>query len=183
MIRLTDLVLALASILLTLPIIIIVYILGFFDTGSPIFKQKRMGKNQKPFYLYKFRSMQKNAKSVATHLANTNQITKFGKFLRASKLDELPQLFNVLKGDMSLVGPRPNLFNQIELIEEREKKGVYNHKPGITGLAQVNRIDMSTPKLLAEKDSEMLENFTFGKYLYFSFKTMVGGGSGDRVRK
>lgn len=82
--------------------------------------------------------MNVKAQSVATHLANTAEITKFGSFLRKSKLDELPQLFNVLFGDMSLVGPRPNLFNQTELIEERDKRGVYNVVPGITGLAQIN---------------------------------------------
>lgn len=183
MIRLADFLLALGSILLMLPVIIIVYILGLFDTGSPIFKQERMGKNQKPFFLYKFRSMHKNTKSVATHLATKSQITPFGKFLRASKLDELPQLFNVLNGDMSLVGPRPNLFNQEELIAERRKRNVYSRKPGITGLAQLNRIDMSTPVQLAEKDAEMIADLDFQKYMSYALRTMIGGGSGDRVKK
>ena len=87
--------------------------------------------------------------SVASHLASATSITPFGNFLRKSKLDELPQLWNVLKGEMSLVGPRPCLFNQEELIAERDKRGVFEVRPGITGLAQVNTIDMSTPELLA----------------------------------
>ena len=181
MIRLVDFLLALLSLILTLPLIIFVLILTYMDTGSPIFKQKRVGKLKKPFYLYKFRTMHKNTASVASHLANPNQITRFGKVLRSSKLDELPQLFNVLKGDMSLVGPRPNLFNQTELIQERDQRGVYSVKPGITGKAQINRIDMSTPILLAETDAEMVHNFSFRKYLYFALRTVFGGGSGDRV--
>lgn len=181
MIRIVDFLLALFSILLTLPLFIISFIIGLLDTGSPIFKQKRVGKNKRPFDLYKFRTMHKNTISVATHLADKNQVTRFGKFLRASKFDELPQLFNVLKGDMSLVGPRPNLFNQKELIIERDKRGVYNIKPGITGLAQINKIDMSTPKLLAETDARMVKEFSFSNYLYFSLATLLGKGKGDRI--
>ena len=90
--------------------------------------------------------------SMATHLVGASSVTKLGGFLRKTKLDELPQLINVLFGQMSLVGPRPCLFNQEELISERESRGVLDVRPGITGLAQVNEIDMSTPKLLAEWD-------------------------------
>ena len=164
------------------PILIILYIIGIFDTGSPIFKQERVGKNKKPFTLYKFRTMNVNAKSVATHLADGSQITKFGAFLRKSKLDELPQLFNVLFGDMSLVGPRPNLFNQIELIEERDKRGVYNVVPGITGLAQINEIDMSTPEKLAIKDAEMIKSLNTTDYFKYIFATVSGKGQGDRIK-
>jgi lipopolysaccharide/colanic/teichoic acid biosynthesis glycosyltransferase len=116
-------------------------------------------------------------------LANSSSVTKYGAFLRKSKLDELPQLFNVLLGDMSLVGPRPNLFNQVELIEEREKRGVYKVVPGITGEAQINKIDMSTPKLLAETDAVMTQNLTFKKYIYYIIVTVLGKGSGDRIKK
>jgi len=125
------------------PILIVLMIIGFFDTGSPIFLQERVGKGMQPFRLMKFRSMHVNAPSVATHLANASSITPFGSFLRKSKLDELPQLWNVFIGDMSLVGPRPNLFNQEELIEERYSRGVYSVRPGITGLAQINKIDIN----------------------------------------
>lgn len=183
MIRLFDFVFSFFGILFLSPVMLVLYIIGLFDTGSPIFKQERVGIHKKPFNLYKFRTMNVNAKQVATHLANTSEITKFGAFLRRTKLDELPQLVNVLKGDMSLVGPRPNLYNQTELIEERSKRGVYDHKPGITGLAQINEIDMSTPRELAIKDAEMLENLTTGDYFKYIFATVGGKGQGDRVVK
>ncbi len=183
MIRLFDFIFALVGILLLWPIGIILYIIGLFDTGKPIFVQQRVGKNKNPFNLYKFRTMDVNTKSVASHLASSSSVTKFGGFLRKSKLDELPQLFNVLIGDMSLVGPRPNLYNQTELIEERDKRGVYAYKPGITGLAQINEIDMSTPKKLAELDAKMLQKLSFSDYFKYIFATVGGKGQGDRVGK
>ncbi len=108
-----------------------------FDTGSSIFVQTRVGKNKKVFKLIKFRTMSVETKSVASHLASNASITKLGNFLCKTKIDELPQLINVLKGEMSLVGPRPNLFNQEELIKERDALGVYDVLPGVIGLAQV----------------------------------------------
>lgn len=183
MIRLFDFLFSFFGILFLLPIMLVLYIIGLFDTGSPVFKQERVGKNKKPFTLYKFRTMNVKAQSVATHLANSAEITKFGSFLRKSKLDELPQLFNVLFGNMSLVGPRPNLFNQTELIEERDSRGVYKVVPGITGLAQINEIDMSTPKELAIKDAEMIKSLTIADYFKYIFATVGGKGQGDRVVK
>ena len=103
--------------------------------------------------------------------------------MRKSKLDELPQLFNVLMGDMSFVGPRPNLFNQTELIEERAMRGVYSVRPGITGLAQVHEIDMSTPRRLAETDAKMIDHLNVWYYFKYIFLTVFGKGFGDRVRK
>lgn len=182
MTRFFDFIFSLFGILFLWPVGVILYIIGLFDTGSPIFVQQRVGRYQKPFNLLKFRTMHVHTKSVATHLSSTASITKFGSFLRKSKLDELPQLINVLKGDMSLVGPRPNLFNQTELISEREKLGVYNALPGITGLAQINEIDMSTPEALAIKDAEMLQHLTVGDYFKYIFATVAGKGQGDRVR-
>ncbi len=181
MIRFFDFIFSFLGIIILSPIGLIVYVLGLLDTGSPIFKQERVGKKKKTFTLLKFRTMGVNTKSVATHLANSSSVTKLGTFLRKSKLDELPQLINVLKGDMSLVGPRPNLFNQEELIEERNKRGVYNFLPGITGLAQINKIDMSTPKKLAKIDAEMLKTLTLNKYFGYIFATIGGKGSGDRI--
>ncbi len=182
MTRIFDFILSFFGILFLFPIGVVLSIVGLFDTGSPIFIQERVGKNKKPFNLIKFRTMSVDTKSVASHLASTSSITKFGSFLRKTKLDELPQLINVLKGDMSLVGPRPNLFNQTELIEERDKLGVYNVVPGITGLAQINEIDMSTPKKLAEKDAEMIVNYNLQNYFKYIFMTVVGKGQGDRVK-
>lgn len=182
MIRLFDFIFSFFGILFLSPIMLILYIIGLFDTGSPIFAQERVGKNKKPFKLYKFRTMHKDTASVASHLASKNSITKFGGFLRRTKLDELPQLFNVLFGDMSLVGARPNLFNQTELIEEREKRGVYNYLPGITGLGQINEVDMSTPKKLAELDAEMYQNLDIKQYFGYIFATVGGKGQGDRVK-
>ena len=182
MIRFLDFTASFFGILFLLPIGLLFYIIGLFDTGSPMFLQTRVGKNKKPFTLIKFRTMRKDTQSVATHLANKSSVTKYGAFLRKTKLDELPQLLNVLKGDMSLVGARPNLFNQTELIEERDKRGVYNHLPGITGLAQINEIDMSTPVQLAEKDAEMYETLNLRKYFYYIFATILGKGSGDRIK-
>lgn len=183
MIRFFDFIFSFFGILCLWPVGLVLYIIGLFDTGKPIFVQERVGKNKKPFNLYKFRTMDVNTKSVASHLASASSVTKFGAFLRKSKLDELPQLVNVLIGDMSLVGARPNLFNQTELIAERDKRGVYSHIPGITGLAQINEVDMSTPKKLAELDAEMLQNLTLADYFKYVFATVGGKGQGDRVGK
>lgn len=182
MIRIFDFVFSFLGLLLLFPVLFILYIVGLFDTGSPMFKQQRMGRKKRPFTLYKFRTMRRDTQDVATHLASKSAVTRYGSFLRKTKLDELPQLWNVLRGDMSLVGPRPNLFNQPELIEERDSRGVYEHVPGITGLAQINEIDMSTPVLLAETDAQMLRELTPGKYFHYIFATIGGKGSGDRIK-
>ncbi|MBV2127797.1 sugar transferase [Arsukibacterium indicum] len=183
LIRLLDIIFAFFGLLFGLPVLIILTVIGLFDTGSPIFRQVRVGRHKKPFTLVKFRTMRPDTAHVASHLASSSAITPFGGFLRRTKLDELPQLWNVLKGDMSLVGPRPCLFNQQELIDEREQRGVLNARPGITGLAQVNDIDMSTPLLLAETDAKMLQNMTLASYFKFILMTVAGKGSGDRVKK
>lgn len=182
MIRLLDIIFSALGLLIAFPLLLLLAILGLFDTGSPMFRQERVGRFQKPFVLIKFRTMRPATPSVATHLADASTITRFGAFLRRTKLDELPQLWNVLKGDMSLVGPRPCLFSQKKLINERARRGVFDSRPGITGLAQVNAIDMSTPKLLAETDAQMLTSLTAMKYFQFIFMTMFGKGAGDRVR-
>ena len=181
MIRIFDILFSFFGLLVLSPVILLILIIGLFDTGSPLFRQVRVGINQKPFGLLKFRSMTINSPSVATHLASVHLITSFGSFLRKSKLDELPQLWNVLVGDMSLVGPRPNLFNQTELIQERGSRGVYTIRPGITGLAQINKIDMSTPQLLAEIDAKMISQFNVWYYFKYIFLTVFGKGFGDRV--
>ncbi|EGR0081448.1 TPA: sugar transferase [Vibrio vulnificus] len=183
MIRLIDFLAALFGLLFLWPILVVVTVIGLFDTGSPIFVQERVGRNRQPFKLVKFRTMSVDTQSVASHLASTSSITKLGAFLRKTKIDELPQLINVLKGEMSLVGPRPNLFNQEELIKERDALGVYNVLPGITGLAQVQNIDMSTPQLLAKTDREMIDTLTIKNYFKYIIMTVTGSGSGDAVKK
>lgn len=182
MLRIFDFVFSFLSLVFGFPVLLAIFVIGLFDTGSPLFIQVRVGKGKKAFKLVKFRTMSKGTASVASHLASTTSITKLGSFLRRSKLDELPQLWNVLTGDMSLVGPRPNLFNQDELIEEREALGVYDVRPGITGLAQINNIDMSMPALLAKTDREMINNLSVSNYFKYILATVSGKGRGDRVK-
>jgi O-antigen biosynthesis protein WbqP len=182
MLRLLDLVFSITGLLLGAPVLITIYVVGLFDTGSPLFRQERVGRDQRPFTLVKFRTMRPDTASVASHLADASAITRLGAFLRRTKLDELPQLWNVLKGEMSLVGPRPCLFNQTELIAERHSRRVFESRPGITGLAQVSNIDMSTPKLLAETDAQMLQSLTLASYFKYILMTVGGKGAGDRVR-
>lgn len=182
MIRAFDFIFSLAGLIILSPILVIIFIIGLFDTGSPLFLQERVGRNLKPFTLVKFRTMRTDTQSVASHLASPAAITKVGKILRKTKLDELPQLWNVLMGDMSIVGPRPNLFSQDELIKERTLLNVYSVLPGITGKAQIKNIDMSNPKLLAQVDAEMIANLGLKSYFSYIVTTALGKGSGDAVK-
>ena len=182
MYRLIDFVAAFFGLILAFPIFIVVYVIGLFDTGSPLFFQERVGMYKKPFTLVKFRTMSVETKSVASHLASNASITKLGAFLRKTKLDELPQLWNVLLGDMSLVGPRPNLFNQEELIIARSEKAIYDVRPGITGLSQIQNIDMSTPEKLAKTDAIMIKKMSLKNYFLYIIKTVTGSGAGDAVK-
>jgi O-antigen biosynthesis protein WbqP len=181
-IRILDFFIAFFGLLLLWPLLLVVIIVGLFDTGSPVFIQTRVGKNKNAFNLIKLRTMSVETESVASHLASNASITNFGVFLRKTKIDELPQLINVLKGEMSLVGPRPNLFNQEELIKERDALGVYDVLPGVTGLAQVQNIDMSTPALLAKTDKQMIDSLNIKDYFKYIIMTVTGSGSGDAVK-
>jgi lipopolysaccharide/colanic/teichoic acid biosynthesis glycosyltransferase len=180
--RFFDILFSFAGLVLLSPVLAGLMIGGFISTGSPLFRQVRVGRWQKPFVLVKFRTMKLATPSVASHLADPSAITSYGKFLRRTKLDELPQLWNVFKGEMSLVGPRPNLFNQADLMRERANRGVYEVRPGITGLAQVNAVDMSTPGLLAETDQRMISGMKLTDYFRYILMTLAGRGAGDRVR-
>ena len=140
------------------------------EQKTPFFPQERIGKNKRPFTIYKFRTML------------GGKITPIGLVLRRTGIDELPQLINVVKGEMSLVGPRPNLYNQGELIAARDELGVYDVLPGITGLAQIKNIDMSTPELLAKTDKQMIETLNIKDYFKYIIKTALGSGSGDAVK-
>jgi O-antigen biosynthesis protein WbqP len=182
MLRTFDLLFSLFGLILGAPVLAVIYVIGLFDTGSPIFPQERVGRDQKPFTLVKFRTMRLDTASVASHLADASAITPLGAFLRRTKLDELPQLWNVLRGQMSLVGPRPCLFNQTEVISERASRNVFAARPGITGLAQINNINMSTPRLLAETDARMLQNMTVADYFKYICMTVIGKGAGDVVK-
>lgn len=182
MMRALDLIFSLLGLIVAAPLLLVLVIVGLLDTGSPIFRQVRVGRKQQPFTLCKFRTMRPDTASVATHLADAFAITPFGRFLRRSKLDELPQLWNVLKGEMSLVGPRPCLFNQDALMVERAERGVFDVRPGITGLAQVQGIDMSTPRLLAETDAQMIKTLSLFNYFRYILLTVMGKGAGDRVK-
>ena len=181
MTRVFDIVLASLGLLALSPLLLVIWAIAWFDNRSPLFRQERVGRNQVPFVLVKFRTMRLDTASVATHLADASAITLFGRFLRRTKLDELPQLWNVLWGDMSLVGPRPCLLNQQELIAQRAALGVFAARPGITGLAQVQGIDMSTPELLAKTDAQMLASLGLVDYFRYIFLTVMGRGSGDRI--
>ena len=165
------------------PLLIFVYIICFFESRDPIFIQQRVGMHLKPFKLFKFRTMKKNTPSKASHLIDENSVTRFGKTIRLLKLDELPQLINVLNGDMSLVGPRPCLPNQSELIKWREKYNLFNVKPGITGLSQIKGIDMSDPKKLAQSDFLMISRINQIYYFKYLLLTFFGKGMGDKVKK
>lgn len=183
MMRALDVVFAAVGLVLLAPLLLLITLFGWLDTRSSLLRQQRVGRRQKLFMLVKFRTMRLSAPHVASHLADTSAITPFGHFLRRSKLDELPQLWNVLTGDMSLVGPRPCLPSQTELIEARERLGVYAVRPGITGLAQLSGIDMSTPELLAQTDAQMLRSMSLRHYLRYLLLTVLGKGGGDAIKK
>lgn len=172
--RLFDVVLAIFLIVLLIPIYIIIGLIIFLqDFGTPIFKQMRVGKNGKEFMFYKFRSMPLKTPNVESHEKDKLKITPFGKFIRRTNLDELPQFFNVLKGDMSFIGPRPPIPSQENLIKlRRENKSLFL-KPGLTGWAQVNSYDNMPEEVKAEFDGEYAERISLKMDLLILLKTAV----------
>lgn len=157
-------------------IIIISLLIKKEDGGNIIFKQKRIGKNKKEFYIYKFRTMKTSTpKDIPTHLLENPEsyITNIGKFLRKSSLDELPQLFNILKGEMSIVGPRPALWNQYDLISERDKNGSNDITPGLTGWAQVNGRDELPIEIKAGYDGEYVSKMSLWFDIKIIFMTVI----------
>jgi len=172
MIRFFDFLFSLLGLTFLFPLLILLWFIGLLDNGSPLFKQKRVGRNLKSFVLIKFRTMPIKTRSAGTHLIKNIKLSSFGYFLRRTKIDEIPQLLNVLFGDMSLVGPRPCLFNQRKLISERKKREVFKVRPGITGLAQISGINMKTPTLLAKTDQKMIKNMSLYNYFSFIIKTI-----------
>ena len=172
MIRCLDFLISIIGLIFFSPLLVLIFFIGLFENGSPLFIQKRVGQKLESFSLIKFRTMPKGVRSAGTHLIKNVKFSLFGHFLRKTKIDEIPQLLNVLFGDMSLVGPRPCLLNQRKLISERKKRGVFNVKPGITGLAQISGINMKTPTLLAKTDQKMIKDMSLYNYFYYIFKTI-----------
>lgn len=176
---------------LLLPFLILIVLIKIDDPGPAFFSQKRIGKNNRHFNLYKFRTMKTSTPhDTPTHLLENPEqyITKIGKFLRKSSLDELPQIFNILIGDMSIIGPRPALWNQYDLIEERDKYGANDIRPGLTGWAQINGRDELEIPLKAQLDGEYVEklSFAFDCKCFFGTITsvlksdgVVEGGTGE----
>lgn len=162
--RVFDFIMSLIAIIIFSPIILIVAILVKITSKGPIlFKQRRIGKDNVEFNIYKFRTMRIETPNVATHLLNDSDsfYTPIGKALRKVSLDELPQLFNILKGEMSIIGPRPALYNQYDLKELRTSKGIHRLMPGLSGWAQVNGRDTISLEAKVEFDKEYLERQSF----------------------
>lgn len=180
-----DFLLSLAGIIILSPIFLILCLAIKVDSKGPIiFKQKRVGKDKSHFNIYKFRTMKVDTpKEMPTHLLENPDffITKVGKFLRKTSLDELPQLFNILKGDMAVIGPRPALWNQYDLIEERDKYGANDIRPGLTGLAQISGRDELEIQEKAKLDGYYTEHISFGMDVKCFFGTITSVFKSDGV--
>ena len=163
---------------------ILIYFLILLErNGNPIFVQKRIGKEKKVFNLLKFRTMSHDTKERATHLINETKVTKLGKFLRFFKLDELPQIFNILRNEINFIGPRPSLLSQQKLIKQRDNKKILSIKPGLTGYSQINHIDMSNINKLVDYDHYYLINQSLFFDLKIIMRTFLGIGFKDNVNK
>lgn len=175
--RIIDFVLSLVAIIVLLPFIIIFAIIIKLESKGPVFfKQKRVGKNKKHFMIYKFRTMRTDTpKDMPTHMLKNadSYITRFGKIMRKTSIDELPQIINILKGQMSIIGPRPALWNQEDLIAERDKYGANDILPGLTGWAQVNGRDELEIPIKAKYDGEYVEKMSLLFDIKVFFKTII----------
>lgn len=181
--RIVDLAFALAVVLVLGWLLLIIWIMIRLDSPGPgIFKQDRVGKNAQTFTCFKFRTMRQGTKQAGTHELSAASITRLGHFLRKTKIDELPQIVNIAKNELSLIGPRPSLVNQVELIAARRALGVYDVKPGISGLGQIQNIDMSEPERLAHVDALYVAQQSLPLDLKIIFATFTGSGQGDKVK-
>ena len=193
--RFIDIVLSFIGGIVLLPVFLIIAIAIVIDDPGPVFfRQKRVGKNKKLFWLHKFRSMKVKTPDIPTHLLENPEqyITRVGKFLRKTSLDELPQVYDILFGKMSIIGPRPALWNQDDLIAERDKYGANDIKPGLTGWAQINGRDELEIPVKAKLDGEYVEKMSFGFDCKCFFGTItsvlkhdgvVEGGTGEMKRE
>ena len=171
--RILDITAAAAGLVLLAPVLLIVAALvALTSPGPALFRQERVGKDERTFICNKFRTMHLGTRQRGTHEISPSAVTSVGSTLRTYKLDELPQLWNVLAGEMSLVGPRPCLPNQVRLIAERRRRNVFSVSPGITGLAQVQGVDMSDPERLAEIDQTYIRTRSLGMDLRLIAKTI-----------
>lgn len=184
--RIIDLVLSLLGAIILLPVFIIVSVLIYIDDPGPVFfKQKRIGKNKKIFWLHKFRSMKMNTPDIPTHLLDNPEqyITRVGRVLRLLSIDELPQIYDILLGKMAIIGPRPALWNQYDLIAERDKYGANDIKPGLTGWAQINGRDELPIDIKAKFDGEYTEKINVGGFTAFAMDLKCFFGTITKVLK
>jgi len=183
--RVIDIILSLIGLIVLSPLFLVLIIIIKVDSKGPVlFKQKRVGKGKSYFYILKFRTMRIDTpKDTPTHLlANPEKwITKVGRFLRKTSLDELPQIINILKGDMSIIGPRPALWNQYDLIEERDKYGANDIRPGLTGWAQINGRDELPIEVKAKLDGEYVNKISFWMDVKCFFGTIISVIKSDGV--
>jgi len=180
--RLLDIVFAACGLLVLSPLLLtLALVVKLSSPGGAVFAQARVGRGKREFQCYKLRTMWSGTRTAGTHEVSEAAVTPIGRLLRATKLDEIPQLWNVLKGEMSIVGPRPCLPVQRQLVEQREIRGVFDVRPGITGLAQVEGLDMSRPEELSIRDAYYVEHFSLVLDVKILVATLMGRGGGDRV--
>jgi O-antigen biosynthesis protein WbqP len=181
--RVLDVFLSMAGIIIFFPLLVFVLIIIEILYGKSIFIQQRVGFKQKSFRIFKIRTMKSSTKDQSSHFIKPNDLMPYGKILRVTKLDELPQLVNILFGQMSFVGPRPCLPRQKSVIKEREKRGVFNARPGLTGFSQIRKVDMSHPRKLARLDKLLIKKLNLTIYLGLIVATILGKGLGDRIKR
>lgn len=182
--RVVDVAACIPALLLVVPLcLLLLFAIRIDSPGAPLLVQVRVGRGGNPFRMFKLRTMHARTGDMPSHQVGAEQITRIGKWLRRWKVDELPQLANVLWGSMSLVGPRPCLPSQTELIEERRSRDLLRYRPGITGPAQVRGLDMSEPARLASTEAEYFHRATLISDLMLILSTILGGGMGDAALK
>lgn len=185
--RVIDFTFAFIAMIILIPVFLVISILIKIDSKGPVFfKQKRIGKNKKHFYILKFRTMRTDTpKDMPTHLLQNSDvfINKVGKFLRKTSLDELPQIINILRGEMSIIGPRPALWNQYDLIAERDRFFANDIYPGLTGWAQINGRDELPIEVKASFDKEYVEKMSFSFDVYIFFNTVLSVVKSEGVKE